>query len=186
MLARGQQAQYDPTTGEIIIQLATSIVNGYQNTVTQYTTSGILSIPDLGSQIPNLDMQAQTQVQITGYSNSIIDSNYSLTVGEVTVYSPNWYSSVRIAGIEIQEAQTSNIENMMMGQSTNSVLIDILQMIIDITTYLNSHTHTGVQTGGGTSGIPSTTAPDDNNISSDLSYIQDNANLAITGVYVFR
>lgn len=188
MLARIQQAEYDPTTGEVVIQLATSTVTGYQNVVTQYTVPNVISVPKI-NQVPNLDPQALTQVQITGYSNSLIDENYSINNGEFTAFSDNWYSSTKGSGVEIQEAQTTNIENLMMGQSTNSVLSDILQMLINIIDYLNSHTHEAGDLTAPNGSVTGTTgevvdaAPDDTDITQDLSYIQDNQNLAITGTY---
>lgn len=197
MLARMQSAKYNSDTGEIEIQLATSTTTGYQNTVAQYTTPGIIAFPST-NQVPNIDPQAQTQVQVTGYSNSIVDANYTIAAGEITNYSTNWYSSVRNSGVEIQQAQTANKENAIMGQSTNSVLADIINLQLNIIVYLqtiedlfNTHTHSGVSSGSDMTGPVTGTAipptfpapPSDTDVSNDLTYIEGNKNLAITGIY---
>ena len=72
---------------------------------------------------------------------------------------------------------------MMMGQSTNAVMLDILTYLIALYTWATTHTHSGVQTGGGISGITVQTVPDDSGIVTDQTYIEGNENLAITGTY---
>ena len=187
MLANISNAAYNPTTGTIQITLPNSTINGYLNQVQQYQSPNTLSVPIPGMLV-DLDVQAPTQMQVTGYNNSIIDTNYTIAQGEFTSYSRSWYGSTRNSGVEIQEAQTPNKENMMMGQSTNSVLLDIMNLLVNIISYLGTHTHsagsyaTNVPVTG-ISGTPTQTVPDDGTVVQDQSYIQANKNLAITGVY---
>jgi hypothetical protein len=85
----------------------------------------------------------------------------------------------------MQPVSASDKENAMMGQSTNGVITDILNLLVDIVNYLGSHVHTGVQTGTDNTGPVFATPPlpDDSNVVSDQGYISDNKNLAITGTY---
>jgi hypothetical protein len=185
-----QSVSYDtnpisPTYGQIIVILNNCDINAQFNQVIQFDTPNVLSMPVTG-QLVNIDKEANTQFQVTGYVNSIQDVNYTIGTGEYTAYSSNWYSSVRTAGVEIQEANTANIENVMMGQSTNEVLLDIMQLLIDFITWASIHDHSGVQTGSGVSGPPVTSPPSDSTVVSDQTYINGNENLAITGVYTPR
>lgn len=157
---------------------------GYPNSLYQYQTAQTLSMPTLGTPV-NIDIQNDAQVMVTGYRTSIIDYNYAAPNGEFTSYSSNWYASTRVSGVEIQQAQTANIENTVMGQSTNSVLVDIMSLIVEIINYLGTHTHT-YSPGEGTptpTTVPIQPLPNDSQVVNDQSYIQDNKNLAITGVY---
>ena len=182
MLANMESASYDATTGQVNIIMKNTTINGYQNTVNQYQDANTLSVP-LPGNIVNLDMQAKTQMQVTGYQSTIIDENYTILPGEFTSYSPNWYVSTRVAGVEVQEANTANKENLMAGQSTNGVLSDIMQLLVDIVNYLETHTHSGVTTGSGSSGTPVEIPPDGSSVVSDQSYIGADHNLFITGTY---
>jgi hypothetical protein len=192
MLANITSAAYDPITGRVIVNIPNSTMNGYQNQVEQYQSPNTLSVPVAGMLV-DLDVQAATQMQITGYNNSIIDTFYTIAAGEFTSYSPNWYHSTRIAGGEIQQANSANIENWMMGQSTNAVLLDIMALEVAIinylaglVTYLETHVHSGVQGGSGNTAVPTTnpaTVPSDSTVVSDQTYIGGNENLALTGIY---
>ncbi len=190
MLANITSASYNATTGQINVLMPNTTINGYHNTVLQYQTANTLSVPIAGMLV-DLDVQAPTQMQITGYNNAIVDTNYTITSGEFTSYSTNWYASTRISGVEIQQAHTANKENMMMGQSSNQVISDILALLINICGYLTTHTHKAglyvAPSGGGpvtgTSGTPVQTTPDDSDVVSDKTYIDGNKNLAITGTY---
>jgi hypothetical protein len=176
------QATYNADTGQTEAIMPNSTMPGYQNLVNHYQTAQTMSIPNPG--LPaHLAVIGPTEMWIAGYLNHITDANYTLQAGEHTAYSANWYQSVRISGVEIQEAQTANIENQVMGQSTNSVLSDIMSLLIQVITYLNVHVHTGVQAGSDVSGIVSVLAPDDTQVVSDKTYIDGNKNLAITGTY---
>lgn len=185
MLATISNATYDASTGTIVVTLDNSIANGFQNQVDQYQTANTLSVPIPGN-VTNLDIQSSAQMQVSGYKNRITDTNYSIAPGEFTSYSPNWYSSTRVAGIEAQQVNTANKENFMMGQSTNGVLTDIMTLLIGMLTWMETHTHlyspgsnTPVQTNP-----PTQTPPNDSDVTSDQSYIADNKNLAITGTYM--
>lgn len=172
---------YDSESGRVKCNLSSSSAAGYPNLVNVYQGANCLSIP-INSQLINIEIQSLSQQQATGFDNFIIDENYSLSSGEDTRYSQNWYSSVRTSGVEIQEAQSPNKENLMMGQSTNKVLSDIMELLIEVIQYLNTHIHSGGTISGNT-GTPTTSAPDDGSIGTDKTYIDGNHNLAITGIY---
>ncbi len=182
MLANIFSASYDSTTGQVKVVLPNTSINGYKNTVNQYQTANTISVPIAGGLV-SLDVQSPAQMQITGYQSTLIDENYTINEGEFTSYSTGWYASTRNSGVEIQEAQTANIENMMMGQSTNAVMLDILTYLIALYTWATTHTHSGVQTGSGISGITVQNVPNDSDITTDQTYITANHNLAITGTY---
>jgi hypothetical protein len=175
-------ASYNSSTGQVEVIIPNSTINGYSNTVFQFQTANTISVPNAGGLV-DLDVQAPSQMQITGYQSTLIDDNYTISSGEFTSYSDSWYVSTRNAGVEIQQAQTANIENMMMGQSTNAVMLDILTYLIALYTWATTHTHSGVQTGGGISGVTVQVVPDDSDIVTDQTYIEGNENLAITGTY---
>lgn len=182
MLAKYDTTIYDTETGTIKVNLSTSNCVGYPNQLGQFNAPNIIARPKTG-QLVNIDQQNSAQLMVTGYENSIIDENYSLNPNETTIYSSSWYLNAFNNGIKVQQAQTANAENFMMGQSTNAVLVDILQYIIDLVTWLSTHTHSGVQSGSDTSGAPATIPPSDTTISNDNTYIGGNKNLAITGTY---
>lgn len=180
---------FNPVTGRVQVTLNNSIINGYLNRVEQYGTYGVMSVPlpnQLVSQVP----QSATQVYINGYNNTILDANYSINAGEVSLYSTAWYSFTANGGIYMQPVGTANKENAMMGQSTNAVLSDMLSIIIEIIDYLGTHTHLpGMYNVSavpvvGASGAPIELTPDDTDIVADQTYINGNKNLAITGTYV--
>lgn len=184
MLANMSSSFYNSDTGNIVVEMPNTTINGYSNSVGQYQTANTLSVP-LPGNLVSLNVQCPTQMQVIGYQNSIIDNNYSIVPGEFTSYSTSWYASTRNSGIEIQEANTAHKENQVMGQSTNAVLLDIMNLLVEVVTYLGTHVHTGVMTGGSNTGtvFGSPTIPDDSEVISDQTYIGDNKNLAITGVY---
>lgn len=184
MLASISGASYDATTGRVKATLNNSTVNGYQNTVEIFQSYGVLSVPVV-KQLVNIEQQAQTQVMMTGYNNSIVDSNFVLNSGETCIYSPNWYNVVAINGIYMQVPHTASKENAMMGQSTNSVMLDILTYLIALYEWASTHTH---QYSPGSNpptqtAVSTQTVPSDSGISSDQTYISGNHNLAITGTY---
>jgi hypothetical protein len=175
-------SNYDPASGQITMLLNNSTINGYQNTVYNYQSAQTLSAP-LPGLLTHVSSSAISQMQVTGFATSLIDENYTWNAGEHTAFSQNWYTNTRINGCDIQQAQTANIENMVMGQSTNHVLTDIMALLVAVIDYLNTHVHSGVTTGGGVSGVVTVPAPDDSTVVSDQTYIGDNKNLAITGSY---
>lgn len=181
MIASLQSAEYDPTTGKIKILINNSTINGYQNTISNYTCPNVMSVPVSTNPI-NIDVQSATQMVMTGQNNRIIDSNYTIAPGEFTAYSQNWYTSTRNGGVEVQQANTANKENLMAGQSTNSVLSDIMDLLSAIVTYLGTHTHTGGTISGNTGPVV-TPPPSDTDILDDITYIDANKNLFITGTY---
>ena len=168
--------------GKVQVILKNSLMNGYSNTVNLYQTPNTISVP-LARNLINIDSQGPSQVQMTGYNSVINDENYTIAPGEFTGYSQNWYVSARNGGVEVQQVNTTNKENLPAGQSTNSVLSDMLGIIIEIITYLGTHTHSGVTTGGGNSGPVVTPPPSDTDIVDDKTYIDANKNLFITGTY---
>src|ERR1700761_6053613 len=182
-------AQYDPDTGTIKVLMPNTSINGYQNTVDLYQTPNTISVP-LPEDLAILEVQSPTQMQMNGQQTSVIDPNFTTLPGEFNAIAKNyWYFSTKLSGVQIQQALTSHIENMMMGPSTNLVLVDIMNLLIAIVNYLNSHTHeagdyvAGSAAVTGNSGTVVTAAPDDNTIISDNNYISANKNLAITGTY---
>lgn len=182
MIANIVSAEYDNATGAVNVVMNNTTVNGYSNTVLSYQTANTLSVP-LEGNLVNLDIQAPTQLQMVGVNSRITDIEYTIAPGEFTSYSTGWYLSTRNAGIEAQEANTPNKENLMAGQSTNAVLNDMLNIIIEIITYLGTHTHSAVQTGTDVSGTVVVPPPVDTEIIADQTYISANHNLLITGTY---
>lgn len=182
MIGQMSSARYDPLSGRIKVKLISSTANGYGNTVDQYSPYGIMSVPNSDVLI-NLDRQALTQVVATGYNNTILDVNFSINAGEISLYSNNWYNHTANSGIFMQPRNTAFKENAVMGQSTNKVLKDIMELLINIITYLDTHVHTGVTSGGANSGPPLNPAPDNSTVVTDNIYIGANKNLAITGTY---
>lgn len=198
-----QNANYTYNTqtgyGTIVVNLITSTNAGYVNQCIQYNDYGHISVP-LPKQIINIERQADSQVIVTGYENSVTDQNLSINPGESINFSTNWYHARANAGIYMQPANTANKENSVMGQSTNKVIADILNRLIALETWANNHMHNPgsfqvilpgtLNAGGptpvmvtGVSANPASTSPDGNNINDDLTYINGNKNLAITGVY---
>lgn len=182
MLSSFNSAAYDSVTGNVVVNLDTSTAPGYPNQIIQMDTPNIISVPKSGEMI-NIEQQDKSQVLAVGYANRIIDSNFSIGANEIALYSANWYGCTYGNGVFVQEANTTHKENYMMGQSTNSVLHDILAYLIAIFNYLGTHTHSGVQSGTDTSGVPVTPPPVDTQIIDDQTYIDGNKNLAITGTY---
>jgi len=182
--------------GSISVSLYTSTNLGYLNQCSQYQSWGIYSIPT-ANQIANIEQQADTNVVVTGYNNRITDTNFTATTqGSTSLYSLSWYlcdDAGSGKGIYAQPVNTANQENFMMGQSTNKVLLDIMNLLVEVITYLgtvetifNAHVHSGVMTGSGTSAVSTTpwgTPPDPTTVNNDNTYITANKNLAITGTY---
>jgi hypothetical protein len=183
MIAEMSSASFG-TNGRVLVELKTSTINAYTNLVEQYSPYGIMSVP-LPTQLVNIEQQSPTQVMMTGFNNAITDSEFSINAGEIATYSQSWYNFTANAGIYMQPVGLSNKENAMMGQSTNGVITDILNLLVEIINYLGTHVHTGVTSGTDESGIAFATPPlpDDSNVIADQTYISDNKNLAITGTY---
>lgn len=157
-------------------------INGQVNKLLLYQAPNTISVPKSGNMV-TFEYQGPSQMQMTGYNSRILDENFTTSQGEWTGYSNSWYLSTRNSGVEVQQVNTTNKENLMAGQSTNSVLSDILALLIGIINYLETHTHSGVQTGGGDTGPVVQIVPDDSDIVSDKTYIDANKNLFITGTY---
>jgi hypothetical protein len=193
MLVRTKSFVYDANTGYMTAVLDTSLMNGYPNTVDVYSTPQIMAFPENDVNLAILDNQSQAQTQLLAIYNKIKDTHYIIEKGEITLFSTNWYNSVRKSGVELQPVNNANKENAMMGQSTNKVLADILDYcnkiynsLLQMDSVFASHTHSGVQSGNDNSGTPSAPFPPPplpTKIISDTTYIEANHNLAITGVY---
>lgn len=175
--------------GRVQITLSTSNNAGYNNVCEQYAPYGIFSIPNADVRV-NIETQSYANVVVTGYNNTITDVNFSeKTAGTVVTYSNNWYNITTNTGIYYQPRNSGNKENAIAGQTTNKVLIDIMQIIIDIVTYLQSHQHEAgaYQANGtpvtGTSGSPASAPPSTSTITKDKTNVTSNANLIITGSY---
>ncbi len=171
----------DPDFGTIRITLDNAVSMGFINNVALYQDPNVLSVPN-DVNPAELHVQSAAQMRMGGVRPSIQDTNFEISPGEWTSYTNNWYVNNRHSGVEIQQAQSSNKENMMMGQSTNEVLLDIVQALIALYDWAETHTHTGGTISGNT-GTPIEPIPDDSAIVNDETYIQDNKNLAITGTY---
>ena len=187
MLASMQTATYDSEKGIVKVVINNSSINGYKNTVRLYQTPNTISVPVEGNLI-NLDVQADSQLQMTGYNSRITDANFTIASGEFTAYSTNWYLSTRNLGVEVQQVNTANKENLIAGQSTNSVLNDMLGIIIQIVAYMTAfsvHVHPGGTLPSGSTGVVATQppVPSDTDIVVDQTYIAANKNLFITGTY---
>jgi len=152
---------YVSDNNQIKVILETSIDAGYPNECTQYAPYGLYSIP-LNNAIVNVEQQSLTNVVVTGYNFTIQDNNYNeKSSGTIAMCSPSWYNINSINGCLIQQANTSNKEPQMMGNSTNQVLVDIINFLLTLLT-IN----------------PQLTKPDLNTLNNDLTNLNHNSNLA--------
>lgn len=161
------------TGGEIQCSLLSSLYLGYANTVYQYGMANTISFPLPNSQTLMVS-QSDAQVDVIGYRNNILDTNFNLYSGEFCSYSKDWYMITGNkasdpnggnGGLVIQPNPAPALplpknENMMMGQSTNKVLADIVDSLDKIFAYLQViqadfvwHCHT---TPGGLAPAPTT------------------------------
>lgn len=175
--------------GRVQVTLSTSNNAGYNNVCEQYAPYGIFSIPNADVRV-NIETQSYANVVVTGYNNTITDINFiEKNAGIVAIYSNNWYNIIANTGVYYQPRNSGNKENAIAGQTTNKVLIDIMQIIIDIVTYLQSHQHEAgsYQVNGspatGISGSPVSAPPSISTITKDKTNITSNANLIITNTY---
>lgn len=179
--------------GYVVADLTTSTIPGYNNISCSICFDpGHYAIP-LSNTLLKYDLISDSDLAIHGFYNYIADANLSISSGDTVNYSAtednsgsisySWYQVVSNNGVYIQEANTSNKENQMMGQSTNKVLLDIMELLEEIVTFLSTHTHSGVTTGVGISGISVLSPPSTTTITKDNTYISSNENLAITNVY---
>lgn len=181
MLAKMISASYDTSYGRVLVKLDTSTQAGYPNQCEQYQSYGYISVP-LPHQLVEASQQSLAEVHVTGYNNQISDTKFSLNPGESSNYGQNWYNTNATTGLYIQEAKTTHAENHMMGQSTNEVLLDILNYLVALDAYLQIHTHSGCG-GEVSSGVAESYTPVITPVSDDVTYISDSNNLAITGDY---
>jgi len=183
--------------GRVKVNLTTSTSAGYTNLqCEQYNDWGHYSVP-INGQIVNVEKQSMTNVIVTGYNNQIIDPNFITTAGSSTNYSASinnnivtyyWYQIRDANGVWIQKGHTNNKENEMMGQTTNHILLDMANLLIQIITYLqnnetifNTHIHTGGTAPNGNTGtstITFTPPPSDTNVQNDIPRLNNNENLA--------
>ncbi len=187
IMSSAEYVPYNTTTntgGTTQVTLTTSTNAGYPNNCADYGSYGFISVP-LPVQIVNTEIQALSEVIITGYQNTIKDTNFALSPGESAMYGTNWYLINSINGIYIQPVNTTTQEYLPAGNSTNDVLQDILNRLIALESWADNHIHLAgtliAPSGGGNvtgdTGIPTTTSPSGNNINSDLTYISDGKNL---------
>ena len=178
------------TNGRVQVYLTTSTNSGYNNQCEQYNDYGHFSVP-LPNQIVNIEQQAQTNVVVTGFNNAITNSNFTAkNPGESTNYSTNWYHVRANSGVYVQPAtgsyQTSK-EHTTTGQTTNSVLLDIMNLMVELIAYLATHEHTvaGISTGTDSviSEVPTVIFPPSTLMTKDITNVEANANLAITDIY---
>lgn len=88
---------------------------------------------------------------------------YSLKSGESCQFSNNWLlvqQNEAICAYKINNAEYK--ATLASGEWLGKYLTDILNRLQTIEQYLNTHTHAGVQTGTGISGIAKPIAPDEN------------------------
>ena len=180
MLGIVQSASFDPIKQLASITLASSLSLGQTMTVEQYCTAGDISLPAQGQYV-QLEQDGLTSVRIVGYLNTLVDKNFVIVSGEWSKCNANWYLQGRLSGLQIQQALTDNIEHLMAGESTNAVLLDLINNVIALCAYTSSHIHTNGNAGANT-GTP-TTSVQPTNLSADKSYIGGNQNLIITGTY---
>jgi len=181
MLAKMTSASFSSSNRRVSVNLETSTSVGYTNNCQQYSPYGIMSVP-LPGQLVLISQQSAAQVVVSGYNNQVNDENFSILPGETTIYAPSWYIRNAIAGCAIQQANSANVEHQMMGESTNSVIADILEYLVGLQGYIASHVHSGCG-GDINSGAPTTSPPATGSLSTDQTYIAANQNLAITGTY---
>jgi hypothetical protein len=196
MLAIMENAYLDTEDGRVKVNLSTSISAGYYNNCEQYNDWGHYSVP-LPIQPVNIDNQSTINVVVTGYANQITDPNFTCNAGESVNFSAvfhgnnvvyKWYQKRTANGVFIQQANTPNIENEMMGNTTNHILLDMANLLVSIITYLqgiettfNTHTHSGVTTGTDTSAPPNgsfSNPPNSTNVQNDIPRLTNNTNLA--------
>ena len=181
MLAKMVSGIFDRASGRVQVILATSTQPGYPNSCEQFGPYGWMAVP-LPGQMVEISPQSMAQVQATGYNNQVTDPNFSLLPGESSSYNASWYGLHALSGEYLQEAGTTNAENLMMGQSTNAVLTDILNYLVDLESYIGSHVHSGCG-GIDNSGAPVDLPPAPTDLATDATYIAANKNLAITDTY---
>lgn len=183
----------DTNTGQVTVNLTTSTNAGYPNNCQQYNDYGHISVP-LPKQILNTDNQCLSNVVVTGYNNTITDKNFMINAGESCNYSTAWYHIRANDGIYIQQVNTTNKENAMMGQSSNHIMLDMANLLVAIIGYLqnieslyNNHKHdSGTYANGaghvaGSSDVPTSTftdPPSKDTVNSDISKLTNGENLA--------
>lgn len=181
MLGVVQSSKYNTTSGGADITLSVSTSAGQIFTVHQYGDYGDISLPMVG-QVCEVVAQSSTntQVDVLGYYNYVKDPNLVVpAMGEKLQTGLSFYLQNYKSGLWIQKALSTARENLMMGQSTNAVLVDIINVLVAMCAYSTNHIHTngngGANTGKATTNVPSSNLPN------DLTYIQANNNLATTG-----
>lgn len=98
---------------------------------------------------------------------------YIPKAGESGLFSDNWLlvqqnEAIRAYKIDNKEYSAT----LASGEWLGKYLTDILNRLDTLETYLNTHTHVGVQTGQGVSGVPNPLIPDPN-ISKDKASIKN-------------
>ncbi len=179
------EAKYENGVVRVTLQSATTL--GTVATMTQCFPQGIKSVPN-DNQWAEIFINSLTQQTVVGIVDNNTNEIDGLDKGEIVLYSNNWRTYSKNSGISMHKVGTNSSEHAMMGESTNKLIADLQQQIIDLTTWLktlqtafNLHVHTGVSTGIGSSGTPTpfpTPVPDDTAIIQDKAYTIANKNLA--------
>lgn len=98
---------------------------------------------------------------------------YIFKAGESGLFSDNWILAQQNEAIKAYKIDNSDYSaTLPSGEWLGKYLTDILNRLDSIETYLNTHTHTGVETGSGISGIANPIASDPN-IAKDKSSINN-------------
>ncbi|MBP9741919.1 MAG: hypothetical protein KBD37_01025 [Burkholderiales bacterium] len=98
---------------------------------------------------------------------------YTPQAGESGLFSDNWILAQQNYAIRAYKIDDTGYRaTLPCGEWLGKYLTDILTRLDSIEQYLNTHTHSGVQTGGGISGIASPIEPDPN-IAQDKSSISN-------------
>lgn len=129
----------------ITIQVTNAL--GEDREIEFYQLPGIAAGPTAEDRAATIDMQ--------GYRVAIASHNYRIEVevesGALTLYSTNTAGDTVQARIDLDTAGNIDLNGNGRTLVTHAELDTALQGLIS---YINGHAHTGVSTGGGTSGPP--------------------------------
>jgi hypothetical protein len=113
-----------------------------------------------------------------GFLNSLPPIPYTPAVGDSGQYSLNYCMVQNSTGIMAYRiSDNSYSATLINGNWANKILTDIITRLNQIESLYNSHVHSGVQTGGGTSAVPVVLMPDDPDLIADASAISDGKTL---------
>ncbi len=188
IMSNAEYTTYNATTqigGNVRVNLSTSTNTGYPNNCSQYNPYGFISVP-LPVQTVNTEVQALSEVIVTGYENTITDTNFTVSQGESAIYGTNWYFVNSVNGIYMQPVNTTIKEYAMAGNTTNTILSDMINLLVAIITYLgtietifNNHVHTSAAPSNPTTAplTQFTDPPNDEKVNTDGTKITNSENL---------